>query len=696
MKKRTSASAITFLAVSLSLILIAFLIYFIANFLSPEKLTVTFKSADATKNYDGMPLQDGNWEILWGMLRGPHTARVNVYGTQTDVGSSLNEFDVSIHDFFGNDVSDQYEIILEPGILTVVDPDDAPQQDENFENKEEDEESSPSGPDPSTPGFVPDNDETDFLLKILASRNGIVYLRHKSYGNYTGSDWDGWIRSYANATPVNPLLFPSFAMAKAGYTMEEMQIVTGTGQYYSPYHFNDRNLCDTDDRVLPYGGKEYTVHYYYDYNVSTLKELSLDGTDYMKAESDYRIYVHANYLKLTNNEKTVLLKLAAEAGISAEDPYVIEKVAKYIQNAATYNLNYKPYPADVNHVTYFLLNAKEGVCEQYASAATLMYRALGIPARYVTGYMTTTVANEWVQVNTAIGHAWVEVYIDGLGWIPVEVTGSDQGGSEDVPELEAPPQSMTISPVYAAKKYDGTPLLPVQNKVTGFEKWEKDGYSYTATISGSQTDYGYGVSTIDAFTVFDPDGNEVTNQFDFTLANGRLHVYYSILSASSNNLTKTYDAAPVDISYIVPTGAMFAPRHVVKIETSATTDAGLKYNSFTMKVLDEKGNDVSYYYEFDRHFGELNIKPREITIKANDASKVYDGTPLTCNTYTVTAGSLLTGQKISSYTITGSQIEIGRSENLLTAITIMDSNGNNVTANYAIKPLPGKLYVTGR
>ena len=52
-----------------------------------------------------------------------------------------------------------------------------------------------------------------------------------------------------------------------------------------------------------------------------------------------------------------------------------------------------------------------------------MYRALGIPARVVDGFAFTTVAGSYVDVRRSDEHAWVEVYIDGLGWLPVEVTG---------------------------------------------------------------------------------------------------------------------------------------------------------------------------------------------------------------------------------------------------------------------------------
>ena len=65
---------------------------------------------------------------------------------------------------------------------------------------------------------------------------------------------------------------------------------------------------------------------------------------------------------------------------------------------------------------------------QYAAAAVMMFRYYGIPSRYVEGYLLTpeTVKEagtaETVTVSQKYAHAWPEIYLDGMGWIPVEVT----------------------------------------------------------------------------------------------------------------------------------------------------------------------------------------------------------------------------------------------------------------------------------
>ena len=64
----------------------------------------------------------------------------------------------------------------------------------------------------------------------------------------------------------------------------------------------------------------------------------------------------------------------------------------------------------------------------FATAATLLFRYFGIPARYVEGYLITPedasriVSGEWFSVPRERVHAWTEIYIDGIGFVPLEVT----------------------------------------------------------------------------------------------------------------------------------------------------------------------------------------------------------------------------------------------------------------------------------
>ncbi|MFQ7452488.1 MAG: transglutaminase-like domain-containing protein [Flavonifractor plautii] len=78
-------------------------------------------------------------------------------------------------------------------------------------------------------------------------------------------------------------------------------------------------------------------------------------------------------------------------------------------------------------VAWFLTESHRGYCMHFASAAVLLLRSMGVPARYVSGFVADVPASGRVNVPDSAAHAWVEVYIDGYGWEPVEVTPSTPG-----------------------------------------------------------------------------------------------------------------------------------------------------------------------------------------------------------------------------------------------------------------------------
>ena len=95
--------------------------------------------------------------------------------------------------------------------------------------------------------------------------------------------------------------------------------------------------------------------------------------------------------------------------------------------------------------------------------------------------------------------------------------------------------------------------------------------------------------------------------------------------------------------------------------------------------------------------GTLTISRKQLTITADSETKVYDGTPLTKNSYTHT--DLFEGDWIESVTVTGSQTNAGTSNNVPSAAVIKNSKNStddDVTANYDIIYNNGTLEVTKR
>ena len=92
-----------------------------------------------------------------------------------------------------------------------------------------------------------------------------------------------------------------------------------------------------------------------------------------------------------------------------------------------------------------------GTTYQYATVAALALRYYGIPARYVEGYTVNAKAGEETSVDAKSAGAWVEVYQDGAGWLPLRLTP----GLED---LSAEQTESGVKPVGAGKEGTGDGL----------------------------------------------------------------------------------------------------------------------------------------------------------------------------------------------------------------------------------------------
>lgn len=155
----------------------------------------------------------------------------------------------------------------------------------------------------------------------------------------------------------------------------------------------------------------------------------------------YEEYVKDNYLEVPKDMKQVE-KVAGEIRDREKNFFSIEgkdsvnfdrlnkayQVADWMRENTDYSLELPDLPKGSDPVEYFLGTSRQGYCMHYASASVMILRELGVPARYVSGYVAgnywqdgTTMKYEAVVKDSA-AHAWVEIYLEGFGWIPVEVT----------------------------------------------------------------------------------------------------------------------------------------------------------------------------------------------------------------------------------------------------------------------------------
>lgn len=102
---------------------------------------------------------------------------------------------------------------------------------------------------------------------------------------------------------------------------------------------------------------------------------------------------------------------------------IVQAALSWLKNGNfTYTL--KPPLITGDMVDEFLFSSKQGFCEYYAAAFTVLMRSAGVPARIVTGYLGGEVnpIGNYLIVRQYNAHAWTEVWLEGQGWTRVDPT----------------------------------------------------------------------------------------------------------------------------------------------------------------------------------------------------------------------------------------------------------------------------------
>lgn len=116
-----------------------------------------------------------------------------------------------------------------------------------------------------------------------------------------------------------------------------------------------------------------------------------------------------------------------EYGVNARRIQAAYLVSNYLSKA-TYSLKLNGVAGNIDNVEYFLATSHEGFCIHFASAGAIILQDMGIPARYASGYMLSPSQFERqgnvyrAEALDSDGHAWVEIYLDNIGWFPIEMT----------------------------------------------------------------------------------------------------------------------------------------------------------------------------------------------------------------------------------------------------------------------------------
>jgi hypothetical protein len=103
------------------------------------------------------------------------------------------------------------------------------------------------------------------------------------------------------------------------------------------------------------------------------------------------------------------------------------RIQSSLQKLHAYSLTFNPQGEPLND---FILNNRSAHCQYFASAVVVMARAVGIPARFVSGfYAHERYGSDRMVVRSRDAHAWAECWIEGVGWLTVDATPA--GGRPD-------------------------------------------------------------------------------------------------------------------------------------------------------------------------------------------------------------------------------------------------------------------------
>ena len=290
---------------------------------------------------------------------------------------------------------------------------------------------------------VPSADGTEAILSVTSDKTDTLYLRGFVGDTYKNGTWSALDAETAAAEKdlfywlhengfYPQSQFALSAAQTAEYKAETIQISnlsTCSLYRYEPFSVLSTNAGTSKNLLLPSvvetsgwnGEREYSYTVIAD--ASTILPQILDalqqgepGSSYLQMESAYRDFVDSYALavpqEFTDEMGALLEETRKNLNFSGE-------LSKEQAQLCALSFLETCFGGDTSLP---LDSTAKGTTYQYATVAALALRYYGIPARYVEGFTVKTAENENVSVTDENVGAWVEVYQDGIGWLPLALT----------------------------------------------------------------------------------------------------------------------------------------------------------------------------------------------------------------------------------------------------------------------------------
>jgi transglutaminase-like putative cysteine protease len=141
-------------------------------------------------------------------------------------------------------------------------------------------------------------------------------------------------------------------------------------------------------------------------------------------------------------------RLAVDATLGRTDLWA---AATAISRAVFLEFSYEPGTTNAQTPAADVLRNRRGVCQDFAHVALAMCRSLGVPARYVSGYLYN--GPKELLRGAQASHAWCEVFVPGTGWRGLDPT-NDQAVDERYVKVAVGRDYGDVAPVQGS--YRGT------------------------------------------------------------------------------------------------------------------------------------------------------------------------------------------------------------------------------------------------